>query len=216
MIKKYIPFWRHRTTKQHKKFWEQRQINWQTDYLDTWKHPHRTLISQILATMPWISLIEIGCGPGANLKNILSTNKKPFIQIGGVDINPDAIALANKTFTNGMFKVSSGDDMMLSDKSCDVILSDMTLIYVGQIDKYLNEIKRVTRNYVVLCEFHSKSWWKRWGLWLRTGYHAYDYAKLLEKHSFYDIGWYKIPDQMWPDAQNNDFRYIFVARVPKR
>lgn len=215
-MKKYIPFWRHRTTAQHQKFWTNRQIDWQIEYLDTWQHPHRYLISNILSTIPWISLIEIGCGSGPNLKNILSANKKPFIQVGGVDLNADAIALANKTFTNGMFKVGSADDMMLSDKSCDVILSDMTLIYVGQIDKYLKEIKRVARNYVVLCEFHSNSWWKRWWLWVKTGYHAYDYAKLLEKEGFWDIGWYKIPDQMWPDSSNNEFRYIFVARVPKR
>lgn len=214
---KRLPFWRNYTTKQHAEWWTNRKIDWKTSYLDTWKHPHRECISAMLSQFSWLSLIEIGCGPGANLINIIKKFKDR--QLGGVDVNPEAIALAKKTFTDGLFKVCPGNDVMLSDKSTDVTLTDMMLIYVGplKIDSYIEELKRITRNHVMLCEFHSKNPFKR--LWLKmfSGYNAYDYPSLLRKHGFYDILSYKLAPEDWPDGKHQkDFGYIFTARVPKR
>src|SRR3990167_8142383 len=130
-----------RSTNHHKKYWRYRKINWKNSYSSTWNHPHRALISAVLKGFNWLSLIEVGCGSGANLINIVKVF--PGRQVGGVDVNPDAIAEAQKSFNGGFFKVCSGDDIMMSDDSTDAVLSDMCLIYVGpgQIEKYLNEIK---------------------------------------------------------------------------
>jgi ubiquinone/menaquinone biosynthesis C-methylase UbiE len=214
---KKLPFWRNYTTDQHKKWWANRKIDWKTSYLDTWNHPHRHIISAILANFNWLSLIEIGCGPGTNLVNILKKFKGR--QVGGVDVNPEAIELAKKTFTDGLFKVCQGNDVMLSDKSTDVVLTDMALIYVGplKINSYIEEIKRIGRNHIVLCEFHSENLIRR--LWLKifSGYNAYNYRKLLEKHGFYDILSYKLTQEDWPEGTHQkEFGYIFTARVPKR
>lgn len=214
---KKLFFWRNYTTKQHLDWWSRRKIDWKTSYLDTWKHPHRDRIVEVLKQFNWLSLIEIGCGPGPNLVNILKKFKGR--QVGGVDVNPEAIELAKKTFTDGLFKVCPGNDVMLSDKSTDVTLTDMALIYVGhmKIDSYIQELKRVTRNHVVLCEFHSSNILKR--IWLKvfSGYNAHNYKKLLAKHGFYDIGWYKLTKEDWPDGTHQkEFGYIFVAKAPKR
>lgn len=160
--------------------------------------------------------MEIGCGAGANLVNIIKGIGDR--QLGGVDINPEAIEVASKALTGGMFKVSSGDDVMMSDKSTDVVLTDMYLIYVGarKIDKHIREIKRLARNYVLLCEFHSESWADRLKLLLGSGYHAYNYKKLLKKHGFYDIMTMKIPPELWPGANIKDHRYLILAKVSKR
>ena len=206
-----------KTTKQHKKFWASRKIDWQKSYTDTWNHPHRFLISGVLKTFNWISLIEIGCGSGPNLVNILKTFQGK--EVGGIDINPDAIEAAKKTFGGGMFKVSSGDDIMLSDDSTDVVLSDMCLIYVDpfSIDRYIKEIRRIARNHVVLCEFHSTSLFARLKLWLTSGYFAHNYKKLLEKHDFYDVMLYKLPIKAWPGGEpQKTFCYIIIANVPSR
>lgn len=213
---KKLPFIRNYTTDQWAKWWEKRQIDWKVEYLDTADHPHRWLLTQILKTFPWFSLMEIGCGPGANLVNIVKGI--PGRQIGGIDINPEAIELAEKTFNGGVFKCCSAEDIMMSDKATDVALTDMTLIYVSpwKIDKHLKELKRITRNYLVLCEFHSESWWDRLKLRINSGYNAYDYRKKLKKLGFYDIMVLKIPDKMWPGAKNDKFRHIIKARVPKR
>lgn len=205
-----------RTTKQHKKFWEKRKIDWVAHY-QNWDHPHRFLITHILTSFQWHSLIEIGCAVGANLINIV--NQLPGKQVGGIDLNPDAIAQAEKNFIGGLFKVNSADNIMMSDNMTDVILSDMVLIYVADrdIDRYLKEIKRVARNHVVLCEFDSTSWWDRFRLKLSTGYNAHDYEKRLKKLGFYDIIKYKMPPDLWEGGEpQKTFCHIIVARVPKR
>ena len=171
----------------------------------------------MLRNFSWLSLIEVGCGSGANLVNIVK--HFPGRQLGGVDVNPDAIQLAQDTLKNALLKVGSGDDIMLSDNSTDVVLSDMCLIYVGprKIKKYLEEMKRIARNYIVLCEFHSTSWWNRLALKINLGYNAYNYDKLLEKLGFYDIQMYKLKEEDWPDGNpQKTFAYIIMARVPKR
>ena len=208
---KKLPFWRRYTTEQNKKYWEKRKLGWE-DYLNTADHPHRHFISHILKQLNWLSLIEIGCGSGPNLANIVKNI--PGKQLGGVDINPEAIELCKKTFKGGHFKVSSADNMMMTDKGTDIVLSDMFLIYIGpfKIKKYLTELKRVSRNNVVLVEYHSKSWWKRQWLRVFSGRHAYDYKKLLQGMGFYDITMVKMPEFEIDNEQR--FRYLIIAKTP--
>lgn len=208
-----------KSTEKWKQYWQNRKIDWNKDYLQTWNHPHRYMITGILKSIEneWKSLMEIGCGSGPNLVNIIKHfNNK---QVGGVDVNKDAIKLASESFRGGHFKVGSGEDIMMSDDSCDVVLTDMMLIYVSpsKIDKYVKEIKRIGRKYIVLCEFHSYSFWSRMKLRMSSGYNAYDYRKLLEKYKFYDIELYKIPEEAWPGGNpQKDYGYIIKAKIPKR
>ena len=196
------------------KYWAERKINWEKDYTSTWTHPHRQLICAVLKGITWKSLIEIGCGSGANLVKIVNTFKG--IQVGGIDINPDAIAAAQKIFSNAILKVGSGEDIFLSDDASDILLTDRTLIYVPprKIHTYIKELKRVGRDWIILCEFHERNWYKRLKLRLNTGYYAYDYPKLLQKHGFYDIVLYPIPEKLWPGDTYPSF--IVKARIPRR
>lgn len=202
-----------RTTQEHSKYWRERKIDWKQAYLDTWNHPHRQYIVDFLKSISWVSLFEIGCGAGANIMKILK--EIPGKQMGGIDINPDAIELCQKTFKGGHFKVGTAEDMLMSDKSTDIVLSDMALIYVDsrKIDKYIKEIIRVTRNYVLFCEFHSDSWWERLKIKATSGYSAYDYRKLLQKHGFYDIFIYRLPLEAWPGAKDQ-IRHLILAKIP--
>mgnify|MGYP001596538600 CR=1 FL=1 len=203
------------TTKKWVNWWALRKIDWKKHYMNP-NHPHRHLISETLKQIPWLSLLEVGCGAGANLVNICKSI--PGRQIMGTDINPDAIAFAQTQFTNGLFKVNSADNIILSDKSVDVILSDMVMIYItpNLIEKHLREFKRLARNYIVLFEFHSESWWDRFALKFKEGYNIYNWPKLLEKQGFYDIRKYKIPKESWPESDlQQKYGYIIVARTPK-
>jgi len=204
---------RFKTTAQHKKWWAERKIDWKVSYLDTYNHPHRELISKVLSGMNWTSLFEVGCGPGANLVNIISHLKGK--QVGGCDVNPEAIELAQETFKGGHFKVNSAEDIMMSDKSTDVVLTDMVLIYVGNIDKVITEIKRISRRYVVFCELHEDNWFKSILFRFKTGYYAHNYRKLLAKHGFEDIMFIKIPPEDWGEPQKTR-GFIIVAKTPKR
>jgi len=92
----------------------------------------------------------------------------------------------------------------------------MCLIYIGRdrIKRVMNEVTRVTRNGIILCEFHSESWTKRLGLKFASGYNAYDYRRLLEKYDFYDIEVKKIDERDWPGGEpQKTFGYIVTAKL---
>ena len=210
---KRLFFWRRYSTNQHKKYWQGRVYGWK-EYSETWNHPRRTFLSNVLKQLPFMSVMEIGCGSGPNLINLLRHVQGK--QLGGVDINPEAIKVANSIFHGGYFKVGSAEHMLVSDRSTDVTLTDSFLMYVGplKIKKYLKEIKRITRDFIVLAEYHHKSWFKRQKLRIFSGRHAYNYKQLLLKLGCYDVTLVKVPDF----EQDNDaeFRYIIIARPPKR
>lgn len=203
-----------KSTAKHSKYWRGRRIDWKTSYFDTLNHPHRGLLSFILKSINFFSLWEVGVGGGANIARFVQD--LPGRQYGGSDVNADAIKFCSDTFKGGLFHVESGNDMMMSDKSVDVILSDATLIYVSpfDIDSYLKEFKRVGRNNLVLCEFHSNSFLKRLKLYLKAGYFAHNYRKKLEKQGFFDIMIQKIPKEIWPGTPWEEWGYIITARIP--
>ncbi len=203
------------STKKWVDWWAKRKIDWKAHYMNP-NHPHRLMLVEILKRLNWLSLIEVGCGAGANLVQIIKNI--PGRQVGGVDINPDAIEFAKTQFTNALLKVNPAHDIVLSDQATDVILSDMCMIYItpGLIKKHLDEFKRLSRNYLVLCEFHSSNFWQRLVVKYREGYNVYNWPKLLEKHGYYDIQMYKIPKEGWPESDlQQKYGYIIVARTPK-
>jgi len=205
------------STKNHRNYWKHRK-NWIEGYSSpaALNHPHRKIIIEALKSFSWHSLVEIGCATGPNLVNIV--RQIPGHQVGGIDISAEAILAAEKIFKGGHFNVCPADDIMMSDKSADVALTDACLLYVGplKIRKHLREIKRIARNHVVFCELHHESLWRRWKLRLSRGYHAHNYIKLLESEGFYDIFMYKLKEQDWPGGDPwRNYGYVITARVPK-
>lgn len=201
-------------TNKHIKYWQNRKADYSQIHLSSWDHPHRKLLVWMIRSIPFLSLWEVGVGGGANVMQIVKS--LPGKQVGGSDVSEAAIELCRKTFQHGLFHVERGNNMMMSDKSVDVVLSDMTLIYVDplQIDSYLKEFKRIGRKYLVLCEFHSTSWWKRQIARL-GGYHVYNYQKRLEKLGYYDVICQHIPEEYWPGTdKNTEFRTIITAQIP--
>ena len=200
-------------TKKHTEYWKGRSIDWKKDYQATWNHPHRQFISALLTRFDWSSLFEVGMGGGANLVNISQAFKGKHL--GGSDINEESVQLARDTFNGGHFKVGSVEDIMMSDKSTDVVMSDMCLIYVANPDKAIKEIKRVTRRYILLSELHTESIYGRIKLRLTSGYHAHNYRKLLEKHGFFNLEFIKMTEKMWPGGNpQKTYGYFILAQKP--
>jgi len=205
-----------KTSKQWEKWWSKRQIDWFESYFNI-EHPHRKLIMEkIKQAGPIESVFEIGCAAGANLA---LAHRLFQVKVGGVDINKDAIDTVQKMFPyhRDRFEVRSGEDLFLSDRSISIMLTDMTLIYLGpfKIGKILEEIKRVTRERIILVEFHHESVIARMALRLATGYYAYNYRNLLERYGFYDIEIQKLTEQHWPGGEpQRKFGYIITARTP--
>ena len=201
------------TTADHKKWWTNRKIDWKKEYLATYNHPHRLWMIEQIQPLGFSSIFEIGCGPGANLAALGIVF--PKVALGGADVNEEAIELARKTFPpSSLFEVASGDNLMMSDQSCDVVLTDMTLIYVGprHIKKYLKEMVRVARRYIVISEFYHPSIWKRFRMTL-AGRFTHNYPQLLEDLGCSDIMVRKMPSRLWPGAHDEEYRYLIMARV---
>lgn len=176
-----------RTTKSWMNYWKKRKINWENEYF-TPEHPHRDLIINKLRQFSFKSLLEVGCGAGANIYKV--KQNFPRVDVGGVDVNSDAIECAKKILPRStIIQVGEAEDVYISDKGSDILLSDMCYIYLNKkhFRKAIAEARRIARNGVVFCEFHSKSWIKRLWLKIKTGYNAYDYGKELRDAGFTNI-----------------------------
>lgn len=196
-------------TNKHTKYWRNRKINWEQSYLladGAMNHPHRDLIIKRLSEIQWRSMLEVGCGAGANLVRI--KQQWPAADVGGIDINLDAIKVASKYLPKAKFMdVGDPRDIFLTDRSVDVVLSDACLIYFGpwQVRKALKDMKRVARGHLVLCELHSekKVWFSR--------YNIHNYRKLLEELDCYNIRIEKIPKEVWPGTPWEEYGHIISA-----
>jgi len=193
-------------------YWAKRKIDWKKEYLDTVNHPHRMLLLKVLSKYRFGSLLEVGCASGPNLYKIHL--QWPTVELGGVDVSKDAIDMAKKYMPKMIFDVKPAHDVFMSTDSCDIVLADMALIYVGpkMINRTLKEMRRICRKHIVLCEFHSTSWLKRTGLRFATGYNAYNYVDKLERLGWYDVQVKKLTLEDWPGGEpQKTYGYIITA-----
>jgi ubiquinone/menaquinone biosynthesis C-methylase UbiE len=200
---------KYKFTKLSRKYWANRNIDWTQAYFN--EHSHRDLLMKVFTKMKFGSIIEVGCASGKNLAMIKELF--PNVEVGGVDINADAIETAKKLIPNAaVLEVSDATKLFLSDKSVDIVLTDMCLIYMDSfnIRKAIKEIRRVARKGVVLCELHSESWWTR----LFYPYNLHNYRKLLNKYGFWDIELYKLKEKDWEGGEpQKSFGYVVLAKL---
>ena len=202
-----------KSTNYFRKFWKRETINWNAAFFNP-EHPHRQLIVDALKQFQFRSVLEVGCGAGANLYNIKTAY--PHSDIGGIDWNADAIAEARKMLPKAsVLQVGEATDVYISDKGADILLTDMCYIYLDKknFKKALKEAKRVASNGVVFCEFHHTNWFMRKFLKWYAGYNAYDYGKELKKLGFYDIQLHKLTSKEWPSGEpQKRFGWLITAR----
>jgi len=196
------------------RYWRKRKIDWQAAYTSTADHPHRDFLIEILRRFWFRNLLEVGCASGPNLIRI--KRAWPGTHVAGVDLNADAIAQAKRSIPDGAFEVRPADELYFTKDSADGTITDACLIYLDRkrIRKALGEIARVTKYFVVLCEFHSESWLSRLALRMASGYYAHDYKKLLESMNYYDIQVIKFPKGLWPGLPWEKYGHFIIARCP--
>jgi SAM-dependent methyltransferase len=217
-----------KSTEQFTKYWKDRKIDWKSHYFNP-SHPHRKMILDLIKTSPngVRSILEIGCGAGANLYNI----KKAFPQarVCGCDLNPDAIKTAQEIFKEFKttdpinvpldyikeidFRVGGIDAIPFHGEYFDLVITDAMMIYIDKsnLDRAIREIRRVGYEKFIFCELHSNNWFKRLGLKLARGYNVYDWNKLLKKYNFKAGRVSKIPTEVWPDEPWRTFGNVMTA-----
>lgn len=203
-----------KSTSYWKSYWQKRQLNWSEAYF-TPNHPHRGVIINKLKGFNFRSVLEVGCGAGANLYKI--KQNFPWADVGGLDWNADAIEEAKRMLPRvSVLQVGEATDIYISNKGADIILSDMCGIYLNRenFKKAIWEAKRVARVGVIYCEFHHTNPLMRWLLKLSSGYNAYNWKRELKKVGFNDIEMYKLTEEDWPGGNpQKDFGWIISAKA---
>ena len=177
LIKAYPYFWKYRH------FWDK---DWAESYASQQSilHPHRQLILNAIETIgPFDSLVEYGCGGGANL--ILLKEKYPKVTFYGLDISESALRTAKKA--------TKGLGITYYKKRCrwaNVLLTDAFLIYKQSNDSVLDWIDAFDA--YVGCEWHSDE-----GPFLKEGHSVHNFKKLLPGCELRKLTWDDWQDDGW-------------------
>lgn len=186
-------------------YWRYRHLvkpDWSSSYLQTVDHPHRQFLREHLQRLePFSKVLELGCASGPNLE--LLSKEYPSVHFTGLDISPEAIKNATKTFqekgiSNVSFGVSNlGDLSRYEDNSFDVVFSDAVLIYFDEptFIKTLQELKRITKKAFIFIEYDGdKNSLTKQELNDMGSYHMRDYSSYFPNAK---ITKYDIDESIW-------------------
>ena len=145
-----------------KLFWKFRSLSTAKKYIDNTKLEHRATFVNILSKYKMKSLLEIGCGNGANIWVIQNQYNNNDVSYTGVDISPAAIELAkSREYDNKnveFYKDDAIEFLKKSDTLYDVILVDAVLMYMteSEVKKILNILYQKGK-LIILSELASSS-----------------------------------------------------------
>lgn len=95
------------------------------------------------------SVLDAGCGEGYVTHYL--AGKDPGLRLTGVDVREEAIAYARSRFPDAArFQRGSLYKLPFSDNSFDAVLCSEVLEHVKDVDRALQELKRVSRRYVII------------------------------------------------------------------
>lgn len=176
--------------------------------------PARRAIAETIAGLDGESLLEVGCHAGANLW--AAAQVRPFARLAGTDLSPTVLAEAGRRLAAASLlvelKTAAATDLTFDDKSFDIGLTSVTLVCVGQeeIDASLDEIIRVTRQWLVLCEPWSDEPDDRPDLYPETTYWIRNYRRLLAGRAEL-VAVHHLPREHWIGHLDS----ISVFRLPE-
>jgi SAM-dependent methyltransferase len=167
------PTWR------SKRFWRNRQRHEPEILADWWSTrdlPYRMILAEQVADLDSRSMLEVGCGVGANLSVI--HERLPDVALTGTDINETALAYARERIPASLI-VAAADRLPFDDNSFDLVATAVVLCCIGpdHIDRAMRELVRVTRSHLLLLESNADEtvrdvypnttyWWRDYRTWL--------------------------------------------------
>jgi arsenite methyltransferase len=107
----------------------------------------RRLVGEALATAPGDRVLDVGCGPGFYVAELLG-QVDPTGSVTGVDASPQTLALARRRtegHENVELHLADATDLPVPDGSFDAALSVQVLEYVTDLDAALGELHRALR-----------------------------------------------------------------------
>lgn len=150
-------------------------------------------------------LLDVGCGPGA-IVSVGYYKKLKNTKIFGIDNLKKNLLLIKKRFPEGTFKYAHAEKLPFPNAYFDYILARHILEHVDDIDKSLNEIKRVSKKgatvMIAVPHYRMENTLRKLDShYLGEGHHhkrminKTSLENLLKKHGFQIK---KISNQKWP------------------
>ncbi|OGG79575.1 hypothetical protein A3A39_02430 [Candidatus Kaiserbacteria bacterium RIFCSPLOWO2_01_FULL_54_13] len=136
-------------------FWER------TDYLmqggDDDSNGRKAWFARVVALYNPKSVLELGCNEGSNLRRIRNLN--PAIRLAGLEINPDAVKVAQATLPGAHIVCGSiyDADTFFKEQEFDLVFSMGVLIHVppDTVEEVRDQSLRLAKRVVLHCEEHS-------------------------------------------------------------
>ena len=107
----------------------------------------RRLVHEALGAQPGQRVLDIGCGPGFYVSDLVDRVGKAGVVVG-VDVSADMLNLAKRRcegHANVAFHEASATALPVDDSSFDAALSVQVLEYVTDVNAALAEMRRVLR-----------------------------------------------------------------------
>lgn len=118
------------------------------------------LFDWIVAEKPKAKLLEIGCGMGTDILQLARRD----MQVTGIDLTDEGIALAKKRFDiydlSAELKVDDAENLSFEDDTFDVVYSFGVLHHTPDTQKSIDEVLRVLKpgGLAVIMLYHRQSY----------------------------------------------------------
>lgn len=176
---------------------------------------HRdVIVDAVLRRAPVTSLLEVGCGSGANLYRL--ARALPGTHFHGLDVNQHVVDEAQARFQSmGMMNIAltagRADVLAMPDDSFDIVLCDAVLMYVGpdKINRTLSELLRVARRCVLLSEWLGR---EGAGSTYHYGHWLHDYVGMLRQRVA-SVQAKPYPEASWVDRSWRRFGHLIEIDV---
>jgi len=100
-----------------------------------------------LNAKPRKKLLDVGCGTGY----LLQEASQRGLETSGVDISKEGIKIAKSVSPNSFFSVSKGENLNLANNTFDYIVCLGSLEHFWDMNKGLQEMKRVAKEDAIFC-----------------------------------------------------------------
>ncbi|MGB0856113.1 MAG: class I SAM-dependent methyltransferase [Nitrosopumilus sp.] len=129
----------------NKQFWDKYAKENEERYNEEFAKFTRDLATSLRCT----SVLEIGCGTGIDLRLFPDT-----FQIHGIDLNDNALEIANQKNATVDFKKGTITELPFEDSSIDFVFTHQLLNYLNDdtLEKGIAEMYRVAGKYIMNCE----------------------------------------------------------------
>jgi ubiquinone/menaquinone biosynthesis C-methylase UbiE len=123
--------------------------------LDLDEEVFSTLISSV--TLEGMTIVDVGCGTGRHWKKIMAGNPARVV---GYDASTGMLEKLKQKFPGAEVYVPQGYSLKeLKDRSCDILISTLTLAHIPGIENVTREWNRVLKpgGQIIYTDYHPES-----------------------------------------------------------